>query len=276
MRNFEIFYEHLLSYKNEHGDCLVPVRFVDQDGMKIGGIISRIRSDQIRLTEEQRAKLNEIGFVWHVYKDTKTFEEIYDLLLDYRAKYGHCLIPKDFVTEKGERLGVYACRLRWKNGIRITNDQKRLLDSIGFVWRQVHYKRSFDEIYELILKYKSIHGDCLIPATYVTEDGEKIGLAVMNLRARKSKLSLEEIKALDNIGFVWRIRERRKIDEVYKLLLEYKQEFGDCKVPHSYVTKEGIRLGIIVANLRGRQMKLSEEEMKILDSIGFFWRTKKQ
>ena len=105
---------------------------------------------------------------------------------------------------------------RNKRILRIFKKQKRLLDSIGFVWRQVHYKRSFDEIYELILKYKSIHGDCLIPATYVTEDGEKIGLAVMNLRARKSKLSLEEIKALDNIGFVWRIRERRKIERTQR------------------------------------------------------------
>lgn len=276
MRNFEIFYEHLLSYKNEHGDCLIPVRFVDKDGMRIGSIISRIRSGEIKLTEEQKSKLNEVGFVWSVYKDQRTFEEIYALLLDYRARYGHCLVPKDFVTDKGDRLGVYVCRLRWKNGIRITNEQKRLLNSIGFVWNRIHYKRSFNEIYELILEYKSTHGDCLIPATYVTEDGEKLGVAVMNIKARKSKLSSDEIKALDDIDFVWQIRDRKKFNEVYKLLLEYKQEFGDCKVPYSYVTEDGTKLGRIVANIRSRQMKLPEEQVKTLDSIGFIWRIKKR
>ena len=58
--------ELLEEYKNEHSDLLVPYRYCTADGIKLGSIVSNIRTGARKTTAEQKAKLAEIGFVWKV------------------------------------------------------------------------------------------------------------------------------------------------------------------------------------------------------------------
>jgi hypothetical protein len=62
--------------------------------------------------------------------------------------------------------------------------------------------------------------------------------------------------------------------EAFKALVTYKKEFGNCAVPQSYKTKDGLALGTWVANQRKSQ-KLSPERKKQLDDLGFIWNPKK-
>lgn len=71
MRNFEQFYKKLLEYKKEHGNCLVPTRYVTSDGYRIGNSIISIRNGDIRINEIERKALDEIGFVWQVRNSSK-------------------------------------------------------------------------------------------------------------------------------------------------------------------------------------------------------------
>ena len=58
--------ELLKAYKNEHGDLLVPNKYCTVDGIKLGSIVQSIRTGNRKITSDERAKLNELGFVWKV------------------------------------------------------------------------------------------------------------------------------------------------------------------------------------------------------------------
>jgi hypothetical protein len=102
----------------------------------------------------------------------------------FRRQHPHTAIPADYVTEGGFRLG------RWQNRQQVahmlgTLPPQRIaqLDAIGFVWSdddtplpsvpRVDSKRR--RMLTEIAAYREEHGDALVPANYVTADGEQVG-----------------------------------------------------------------------------------------------------
>ena len=87
----------------------------------------------------------------------------------------------------------------------------------------------------------------------------------------------EQIKSLEGIGFVWVLTKHEIVgwDERFKQLKEYKEKHGHCLVPEGY--KANPQLGNWVKNQRvayrkqsGR--KITEEQIKSLEDIGFVWK----
>lgn len=271
MRNFEQFYKKLLEYKKEHGNCLVPTRYVTSDGYRIGNSIISIRNGDIRINEIERKALDEIGFVWHV-RANRSFEENYDLILKYKEEHGNCLIHADYVTSDGVKLGRFVSSLRRRRD-ELPIEKKKLLDEIGFLWKAARI--SFEEIYNLIVKYKEKYGDCLIPQKYVTPEGISLGSYVTRIRRGNIAITDSQKEMLNELGFVWRLRNRRlTFDERIELILDYKNEYGDCLVPQKYVTKDGVLLGCIVRNIRSGKIIINEDQRKRLDEIGFVWQVR--
>ena len=62
--DFDLFFSYLLQYKSEFDNLLVPQNYII-NGYKLGKRISNIRNGIIKLSEKQKLKLNEIGFVWN-------------------------------------------------------------------------------------------------------------------------------------------------------------------------------------------------------------------
>ena len=56
----------LVRYKEEHGDCLVPQKFVVEDGTKLGKWVGtqRMVYSKGTLSEERTQQLEKLGFVW--------------------------------------------------------------------------------------------------------------------------------------------------------------------------------------------------------------------
>lgn len=275
MRNFEEFFSRLMVYKSEYGNCLVPARYETKDGYKLGSKVCGIRCKDTRIDEYEFQKLEEIGFVWQVNNSPKTFEEKISMVLEYKDKYGTVYIPRNYVTLDGIRLGEIVANMKYGKG-RLTPEQEHIVDEIGL--RKLRNKKPvyFDELYMLLVEYKKEYGDCLIPQKYVTENGIKLGIMVAGIRQRKSILSNIQIGLLNELGFVWKAKNRSTFEEVYKMLVEYKEEYGNLFVPMRYETKEGIKLGSCVANIRGGKIKLSTEQKELLDDIGFIWKVNKK
>ena len=61
---FEDFYNRLLTYKNEYGDCLVPNAYICKDGYPLGQKVSSIRSDNVFISNIDKQRLIDIGFIW--------------------------------------------------------------------------------------------------------------------------------------------------------------------------------------------------------------------
>jgi transposase len=96
-----------------------------------------------------------------------------------------------------------------------------------------------------------------------------MGNWVQAQRKRNSKLSPEQRKALDDIGFDWEPL-MTAWNEMYTKLKEYKKKHGDCNVPTGYLADKPLANWAI--RQRQSNSKLSPEQRKALDDIGFDWK----
>ena len=159
------------------------------------------------------------------------FDLFFSYLLQYKLEYGDCLVTQNYIIN-GYKLGRRVNYIRLSKGL-LSNEQRSLLDSIGFVWDAKRYF-NFDEFYKHLVEYKTEIGDCKVPTNYII-NGYKLGQKVHSIRSGHIIVSNEQRLLLDNTGFVWDAKRYFNFDEFYKHLAEYKTEFGDCRVPINYI-----------------------------------------
>lgn len=266
--DFEGFYKRLVEYKNEFGDCKVPVFYKCKDNYKLGDKIKNIRKGDIRLSDDQKEQLNELGFVWKVIKFD--FQDFYDRLVQYKEEYCDLNVSTKFICEDGYKLGQKISSIR--SGLIILSEkQKELLNNLGFMWNN---KRVFDfeGFYERLVQYKEKFGDCKISLLYQCEDGYKIGKKVNSIRIGDVKLSDTQKELLNKLGFIWDAKNIFDFESFYERLVQYKAKFGDCKVVYNYTSEDGYKLGAKVHSIRKREIKLSEIQLSKLNEIGFVWK----
>ena len=95
---------------------------------------------------------------------------------------------------------------------------------------------------------------------------------------KKDKKVLEHIRLLDELGLDWNPKESEWLSK-YRLLVDYKNKFGDLNVPYTYEV-DGFALGVFVANQRSiyrRNIKKDNidekllEHFKMLEELGIIW-----
>jgi Helicase associated domain len=109
----------------------------------------------------------------------------------------------------------------------LANEHRAKLDDLGFAWS---VKRTWGENFQLLVQYKEQHGHCNVPQRY--EPDPTLGHWVINQRIRKDYLSNEQRVKLDDLGFSWSLK--RTWEETFQLLVQYKEQHGDCNVPQNY------------------------------------------
>ena len=203
-----------------------------------------------------------------VERTTAPWHFWYGLLQEYYEKHGNIYVPQDYKTEDGMKLGDWVSFQRLKKNI--SKSQIQLLDELGFIWSAYSYK--WDIYVSAFKKYKEEFGKTSVPATYTTKDGLKLGTWVRN--QMKKNPPLDRKKELDDLGFVWE-KTTKSWDFWYKSLLDYIEEFGDCKVMPNYKTKDGLNLGNWVSTQR-KGKYITAKQKKILDEIGFVWKPQEE
>ena len=214
-------------------------------------------------------------------------------LEEYRKEHGDCNVPYKY--KANPQLG------RWVSKQRQMYQQKKLsserveaLESIGFEWTRplgkLDDKQWWKRLGEL-KEYKQIHSDCNVPISY--EVNPQLSKWVMNQRANYHRffdenckqspvITEERIKALNEIGFEWRLRNRPEWDERFDELVAYKEQHGDTLVPIDLRRDSNSKyydLAQWVHTQRtqyrflqeGKHSHLTEERMQNLNQIGFVW-----
>lgn len=202
------------------------------------------RGRQSQMTMERVERLEEVGFEWSVnpLPAMEQWEAKWELLRDFKLRYGHCRVPDNFVLE-GVKLGQWVTyqrsqRSRKIRGLpcEITDEHIEKLDSLGFEWdngsgelnpmqtagvqpmsshpsmQQMHGmpQPSWDSHFELLCRYKKVHGDTRVPYSYCLA-GVALGEWVYSQRQElvRMKKGLPyalkgfQIDRLNNIGFEW-------------------------------------------------------------------------
>ena len=119
--------KELLSYRAGHGDCDVSTR----QG-KLGAWVSKQRKTYLAgsLAQDRIDRLDSIGFKWTLKDPNVPWETRFEELVQYKAKHGHCNVPRS----QGQ-LGNWANNQRamYKKG-KLSQDRINRLNGIDFDW----------------------------------------------------------------------------------------------------------------------------------------------
>jgi len=129
--SWESFFEELVVYKGEHGDCNVPNRYNANRalGSWVGNQRSRRRQGKLR--KERIVRLDEIGFIWDTLD--ATWEEMYAALVKFKNKHRHCNVPYKWKENSTLAQWVATRRSEYRRNV-LAQDKVAQLESIGFEW----------------------------------------------------------------------------------------------------------------------------------------------
>ena len=103
------------------------------NGEKLGNWIAVQRRNKDILSPERKARLDSLGFDWDPLK-TDLENSLYHFE-NFVKKEGHAMVPSQFKTDGGYKLGGWVHNIRHKNKKdRLSPELKNKLDSLGFVW----------------------------------------------------------------------------------------------------------------------------------------------
>lgn len=194
------------NYYEKNGHLDVPSRFVTRDGLPLGEWLSSLRTWESSgihpkyLSAERKKQLESIGMIWS--KLDYYWEQNFSEALRYYRKNGDLLVPSNFVTDNGVRLGSWIFRQRKLHsgsckGTPLTAEQTARLNSIGMVWEpEDPWLMSFN----LVKGYYKEHGNINISQSTVV-NGVWLGkwIAEQKKRLKSGKHSDKQREYLNNL-----------------------------------------------------------------------------
>ena len=185
----------------ENGDLNVPQDYMTDDGVKLHSWLSSQKSHYAdgRLTSGQIDKLRLIGFEFE-NKSSAAWKNAYRYAEEYYRANSKLDVPSRYKLDNGFDLGYWLCRQR-KNKAKLSDEQIKLLDSIGMVW-SAPAEMQWEKGFEHLVQYKNKYGTAKPGAAYRAEDGYTLGRWLG--RQKKSfidgELNKEQIEKLTQIG----------------------------------------------------------------------------
>ena len=277
--SWQRFYDCAKAYYDENGNLAVPVSYIDKNGVKLGAWISNLRTyrkngaQSAYLTKERVKKLDSIGMIWD--QNDWLWDKYFAAAQEYFVKHGDLNFGSKYVTADGLRLGAWLNKQRLiRNGAnvgaKLSNDKIEKLSSIGMVWASKR-DSSWEYGYRKALEHFEKFGNLDVAATFVTDDGFKLGDWLSNKREKKDRLSSERKEKLSALGMVWEKPDPWEVR--FELAKKYFENHGNLKIPSSY-RPDGIWLNkwvneqkqIYLGKRKGKA--LTKEQIKRLASIG--------
>ena len=280
---WEDMFEKLLAFKKKNNHCNVPQQYQEDPDLGIWVLRQRLRHKAGTLDIERRQKLETHGFAWKA--GGTPWETLFQDLAEYIRKNGHCNVSS---KENRKLVRWITAQRRVKQNMELSAAKIDRLKSIGFTWHApIVIQGSGGEVRRLemaqgkwsfmfnqLLQFRQQRGDCNVPGRW-KENPQLANWVTVQRRAKRlgrKTITQEQIRKLDEIGFVWD-HDRSKLtwDEMFSFLQEYKRRHGDCKVLARW--PDNPKLASWVSNQRSakKASKLSEEKMQRLTEMGFQW-----
>lgn len=222
------------------------------------------------------------------------FDHFLFQLLAFKSEYNTFVVPKDdypdlhawlqLVKRMYKQFGEYAESRKAGNlrkGLPLTVAQIKVLDHLN-VPLATRGNGHWNRFYSLLRQYKDRHGHVLVPrfcevpglGDWVTDQRRQHKAME---QGQPTLMTNERLEKLARIGFTFQVRNRPEWDTRYAELLEYKEKYGNCRVPQNY--KENKALGRWVAKQReqhrrlrrGHHSHLTPYRVEKLETIGFIW-----
>ena len=243
------------------GHCRVPESY-QADGLKLGVWVGVQRSRKDRLTPNRLKRLNSLGFSWDPIAEF--WEKNFAALKKFRKLEGHCRAEKGRKVD-GLNLGDWVIAQRWKKD-RLAPDQLKRLNSLGFTWDPI--AEVWEQNFAALKKFHKREGHCRVE-TEQKEDGLNLGHWVNAQRRKKDRLTPDRLRRLNSLGFNLDPRAEQW-EQAFAALQKFRKREGHCRVLQSH-EESGLKLGSWVSNQRSRKDRLTPNQLKRLNSLGFVW-----
>ena len=255
-----------------------------QEEMKLAISYYRDLGEQDKIVNDSFEIFDEARDCREIFRElerslSSTWDTYYNAAKEYYDKNSNLNVPKRYVTDEGLTLGAWiSTQRKVRNGAAgvLTPAQIHRLDMIGMNWENVQEQR-WENGFNHAKEYFNEHGNLDAAAGYICDDGFKLGAWLANNRQQYKnnsvKLSDERAKRLEEIGMVWS-KVNALWEKNYIEAAKYYRENGNLDIPVSYVTDEGIKLGMWLNNQKKSRNKLTTEQAERLSLIGMVWENK--
>ena len=231
----------------------------------------------------------------------RTWQESFEALKRYKDKHGDTFVPIHTCKED-PALGGWVNHQRSKKE-KLSEEQRQLLDSIGFAWSCRNRNKTWNPMIEALQKFQQVHEHCDVPEVY--PDDPKLADFVKEQRAKyhRGQLSAARLKQLQAIGLKFKreeveqeleSEEEEETDEAeapeeeddadkilydnafkqqYQKLVDFQIKFGHCRVPK--FSRRGETLGLWVAALKRKYAEnpangMESRCLELLEELDFF------
>ena len=252
--NWMEMYGELKRYIEDYGDTKVPNNFP-----RLGYWVGHQRAYRAKgkLSTYKIQLLDDLGFIWNLL-DCE-WQEKYELLKKRLLENKQVIIHR-----KDPDLGLWVTtqRVEKRKGA-MPKSRVQQLESIGFIWDPI--EQQWQKNYNLLRKFYDENGHTNVPSSH-----DQLGAWVGTQRKDKErgKISVEHLRLLDSVGFIWNKLEQDWNDN-FDMLASFVKCHGHARVTLSHSSK--LCNWVKSQRLSKSQGKLSDERFRKLDSIGFLW-----
>jgi superfamily II DNA or RNA helicase len=258
----------LRSYAQREGHSRVPKGHCE-GALKLGIWVAGVRRKKDRLSDSQRARLEELSdWTWDTYE--ADFQRNLELLRGFVEREGHARVPQSH-REIGVNLGTWVATQR-VNRDRLEPRRRAQLEAVsGWLWEATI--DTFPAKLALLRNYAAREGHARVPQRHV-EDGVNLGTWVATQRKRRHQLDPAEHSALEAIpGWTWD-PFGDVFDRNLNALRSFSYREGHTRVPRGYI-EDGADLGSWVIKQRHKMNDLDDTRRSQLESVPeWTWSTK--
>ena len=263
----------LLDYLNDEGHVAVPRAYEASDGFRLGDWVKAQRKSRSRLSAERKARLEELpGWRWTSGTPRELrWEQAFQALKEFVAVEGHAKVNKDYVNDRGFRLGSWVQTQRAGVDL-LSSSRKAQLEALrGWTWDALQDR--WEEGFRHLAEFAEREGNAKVKHDFVAEDGYRLGSWIHNQRNQRKTMSRQRRARLEALpGWSWPNESLEWSDWIARLKA-FALQNGHTRVPQLFKTKDGFLLGRWVNSRRSKRDRLSPEQQAELEALpGWVWR----
>jgi len=280
---FEDFYLRCIAYKERHnGNLSIKKSEKDIDGYPLNQKITNIKRGKIKLSDNQRQMLIDLGLNLEVQKSEFAFdfEDFYSRCVAYKEKNEHLNIKNREKDLDGYPLGIKINGIKQglnniAKGIQTTEEQRQKLMDLGLNLGDQSRKFDFEDFYNRLVVYKKRKGHLNIKQLEKDLDDYPLGQKITGIKqglknsTNGIQTTEEQRQKLMDLGLNLGNQSRKfDFEDFYNRLLAYKDRNGHLNIKQREKDVDEYPLGEKIANFKKGVTKLSEEQRQQLIDLG--------